>query len=193
LYFTVFEKSEISVCFPGTPAGMSRSMRTVIVSLASMVLGLVAPGSVSADYHGGVVGFAPPVIAPGLVQPPPRIGILGDLCAENGWYGDGICDADCPRPDPDCDPVGPPPEPPGQPDDFCAAEGWYGDGVCDEDCPLPDSDCAGEPPGDPDGPPEDFCAQEGWYGDGICDEDCPRHDPDCGGPPVFDDPLPEDP
>jgi len=25
-----------------------------------------------------------------------------DICEEQGWYGDGICDVDCPKPDPDC-------------------------------------------------------------------------------------------
>jgi hypothetical protein len=25
-----------------------------------------------------------------------------DVCDESGWYGDGICDTFCPRPDPDC-------------------------------------------------------------------------------------------
>ncbi len=77
-----------------------------------------------------------------------------DLCAVNGWYGDGFCD-ECPSPDPDCEA------------DFCAANGWYGDGICDE-CPEPDPDCE-----------TDFCAANGWYGDGVCDDGCPQADPDC--------------
>ena len=33
------------------------------------------------------------------------IGMLetADWCAQEGWYGDGICDASCVQPDPDCD------------------------------------------------------------------------------------------
>lgn len=26
----------------------------------------------------------------------------GDICEALGWYGDGWCDLDCERPDPDC-------------------------------------------------------------------------------------------
>ena len=59
--------------------------------------------------------------------------IGGDICAENGWYGDGICDSGCPQPDPDCY-VGT--------SDWCADNGYYGDGICD-DCPQPDPDCYG--------------------------------------------------
>jgi len=60
-----------------------------------------------------------------------------DLCQQNGWYGDGWCDADCPNPDPDCNSAGNGDDG----TDFCAAEGWYGDGICDEGCPNPDPDC----------------------------------------------------
>ena len=57
-----------------------------------------------------------------------------DICAVNGWYGDGICDSDCPYPDPDCE---------GYEGDWCEENGWYGDGICDSDCPYPDPDCEG--------------------------------------------------
>jgi len=96
----------------------------------------------------------------------------GDFCAQAGWYGDGVCDPDCPLPDPDCE---------GYEDDyegdFCEAYGWYGDGVCDPDCPLPDPDCEGYE----DDYEGDFCEEYGWYGDGTCDSDCPLPDPDCTG------------
>jgi YD repeat-containing protein len=36
--------------------------------------------------------------APPVNDPP----VEGDLCAEYGWYGDGVCDSDCAMPDPDC-------------------------------------------------------------------------------------------
>ncbi len=111
----------------------------------------------------------------------------GDFCEQEGWYGDGICDADCPKPDSDCAQGG---EQTGGDDtgangeDFCEQEGWYGDGICDADCPKPDSDCSeggdDEPvdqePTDDDG---DLCEEEGWYGDGICDAGCPKPDSDC--------------
>jgi len=77
-----------------------------------------------------------------------------DVCEVNDWYADGVCDADCRYPDPDCD-------------DACALNGWYMDGVCDTDCAQPDPDC------------EDSCALNGYYGDGVCDPDCPLQDPDC--------------
>ncbi|MFQ5490004.1 MAG: hypothetical protein ACE5GE_04715 [Phycisphaerae bacterium] len=90
-----------------------------------------------------------------------------DLCAEFGYYGDGICDTDCPEPDPDC----------ALDFDWCAEQGWYGDGFCDEDCPEPDPDCEDM---------YDFCAEAGLYGDGFCDHDCPRPDPDCQRDGVVD-------
>ena len=101
----------------------------------------------------------------------------GDFCEEEGWYGDGVCDEDCARPDPDCDGTGDP----GDGGDFCEEEGWYGEGVCDEDCARRDPDCddvAGGDDGDDGG---DICEEEGLYRDGICDEDCARPDPDCDG------------
>lgn len=71
-----------------------------------------------------------------------------DWCQMWGWYGDGVCDVDCPQPDPDCGGAG------GDWDDdsgsgggwdYCEMEGWYGDGVCDSDCPQPDPDCQDGP------------------------------------------------
>lgn len=113
-----------------------------------------------------------------------------DECELNGWYGDGICDGFCPRPDEDCDDFF----------DDCAVNGYYGDGICDQYCPQPDPDCEGAfvdvcaeqgyygdgtcdlwciyP--DPDCGTYDICATNGWYGDGICDF-CPQPDPDCEG------------
>jgi hypothetical protein len=84
-----------------------------------------------------------------------------DLCEKWGWYGDGVCDLECPRTDPDCEGT----------EDWCEELGWYGDGVCDEECPAPDPDCE----------EGDLCAELGFYGDGVCDEDCPFPDPDCEG------------
>jgi len=90
---------------------------------------------------------------------------VSDICEQNGWYNDAVCDDFCPLPDPDCDAV----------IDICAANGWYGDGECDTFCPLFDElDCTIV---------TDMCAELGWYGDGICDE-CPEPDPDCSGGPV---------
>ncbi len=67
-----------------------------------------------------------------------------DHCEANGWYGDGVCDPDCPKTDSDCDDTAQtssdmPAEP--SDGDFCEEQGWYGDGPCDLDCPKPDSDC----------------------------------------------------
>jgi hypothetical protein len=53
-----------------------------------------------------------------------------DVCAEFGWYGDGVCDPFCPRTDSDCGS-----------DDPCEDRGWYGDGICDLICTQPDPDC----------------------------------------------------
>lgn len=47
----------------------------------------------------GEGGEQPPDQVPPDQQPPG--GGEGDICQEQGWYGDGICD-DCPQPDPDC-------------------------------------------------------------------------------------------
>jgi secreted trypsin-like serine protease len=101
-----------------------------------------------------------------------------DFCAENGWYGDNICDLGCLLPDPDCDNTETPVEPPAT-EDFCADNGWYGDNICDLGCLLPDPDCDNtETPVEPPAT-EDFCADNGWYGDDICDLGCLLPDPDC--------------
>ncbi len=60
-----------------------------------------------------------------------------DVCAINGWYGDGWCDEDCLAPDPDCDAGLPVYE---ESVDWCEVNSWYGDGYCDE-CPYADPDC----------------------------------------------------
>ena len=110
-----------------------------------------------------------------------------DFCDDLGWYGDGVCDDFCPRPDPDCrgidwcaefgyyddgvcDPDCPRPDPDCKDFDWCEGLGWYGDGECDFECPRPDPDCN-----------FDWCEAEGFYNDGWCDPDCPRPDPDCEG------------
>ncbi len=144
--------------------------------------------------------------APDGQVPPGQDPQAGDVCAQEGRYGNGVCDKECAQPDPDC---GADPNTPQQPDgqqppggqqppqqgDICEQEGWYGDGVCDQDCAQPDPDCGADPntPQQPDGqqppggqqPPQqgDICAEEGWYGDGVCDRDCAQPDPDCGADP----------
>lgn len=85
-----------------------------------------------------------------------------DVCAVNGYYGDGICDEFCARADEDCG---------NGFFDFCEINGFYGDGICDPFCLFADDDCNGGF--------DDFCAVDGFYGDGICDLFCPVHDPDC--------------
>lgn len=69
-----------------------------------------------------------------------------DICAEEGWYDDGICDVGCASPDPDCGADAEPSdaEPPAEPADVCEVEGWYADGICDLGCAHPDPDCGGE-------------------------------------------------
>ncbi|MFH0770427.1 MAG: hypothetical protein V1926_03545 [Candidatus Peregrinibacteria bacterium] len=118
----------------------------------------------------------------------PPIPVLADVtlaaadpCAEDDLYGDGVCDEDCAKPDPDC----------AADEDPCETEGWYGDGTCDDDCLKPDPDCeseealgtAGPEDGETDeaGVKDDECLTEGWYNDGVCDEDCLDPDPDCEG------------
>ncbi|MFT7622723.1 MAG: hypothetical protein ACI9WU_001898, partial [Myxococcota bacterium] len=86
----------------------------------------------------------------------------GDVCEAEGWYGDGICDSDCPKPDSDCADGGGSGEG-GQWDgagDFCEEMGWYGDGICDEDCDKPDSDCGDNGELDPSEDPSEEPAEE---------------------------------
>lgn len=54
-----------------------------------------------------------------------------DYCAANDYYGDGMCDRRCPRPDPDCAAEEIPP-------DVCLETYRYADGWCDAACtPIP--------------------------------------------------------
>jgi hypothetical protein len=112
-------------------------------------------------------------------------GGTGDICADNGWYGDGTCDTTCPQPDPDCEGGTNGGGNGGDTGDLCQDLGWYGDGICDDFCPNPDPDCTGGGGGgggsNNNGGTSDFCEEYGWYGDGFCDSDCPQPDPDCGG------------
>jgi V8-like Glu-specific endopeptidase len=57
-----------------------------------------------------------------------------DPCEERGWYDDGVCDAKCPQPDPDCTRGS---EVAGD----CDADGLADDGVCDPNCASLDPDC----------------------------------------------------
>ena len=118
-------------------------------------------------------------------------GQTGDVCELNGWYGDGICDTDCGKPDSDCEGLDMSEAPNPQDDeDYCAANGWYGDGICDVGCPqedtvdcegfdldldsdLEDSGQSGLDAGD-EYPSDDF----GQSGDEDCDD---GHDDDWGG------------
>ena len=88
---------------------------------------------------------------PTPIPPPP----VGDFCQINGLYGDGVCDSNCPQPDPDCTQ---------SPTPSCQS-----DNICVSNCLQPDPDC----------PVLDFCEIEGYYGDDLCDTDCPNIDPDC--------------
>ena len=85
-----------------------------------------------------------------------------DFCEEAGWYGDGICDHDCPRPDEDCE------------------DASMGDDMVDEsDIDDAQSEIDDADIGDDASTKDDACAEEGLYGDGTCDPDCPRPDEDC--------------
>ncbi len=73
-------------------------------------------------------------------------GPVTDFCAEEGWYGDGICDEGCLNPDPDCASSTSGNDGSGGSggtsiSDYCEDQGWYGDGGCDMDCPKPYPDC----------------------------------------------------
>lgn len=98
-----------------------------------------------------------------------------DVCEENGWYSDDVCDQFCANPDPDC--ADPAAETPGTDTDVCQTNGWYGDDVCDTFCPSPDPDCAAATT--PGTPASDVCETNGWYDDGTCDTFCENPDPDC--------------
>ena len=72
----------------------------------------------------------------------------GDICEQEGYYNDGICDDFCAKPDPDCgaqqssDSYG---NQEGGHNagngDVCELEGYYNDGVCDTFCDYYDPDC----------------------------------------------------
>jgi len=128
-----------------------------------------------------------------------------DWCEREGRYDNGVCDADCPKPDPDCeaDPVECSDNDDCDADEVCSAgqcvsppTGPACDTVADcEDgdrCTL-DSCVSGScwrgyiscGPGETCDPStgqceaEDWCEGQGKYGDGVCDPDCPKPDPDC--------------
>jgi len=108
----------------------------------------------------------------------------GDPCAENGWYGDEVCDTFCAGKDTDCVPNGEDPT-------VCAAFSEVSDGVCsrpeDDACRFQDPDCSqsgGGVPADPGNPDEPVgCALILELSDGVClrpDIDpCRNQDPDC--------------
>lgn len=112
--------------------------------------------------------------------------VCQDICAINGWYGDGeYCDT-CLTPDPDCEDSDSGAS--STEDDLCMDNDKYGDGTCDGDCPYPDPDCKAlelqevcDAIGNT-GICDDRCMIQHWYGDGgVCDEGCAFYDPDCGG------------
>jgi hypothetical protein len=92
----------------------------------------------------------------------------GDLCQQQGLYGDGRCDS-CLQLDPDCQREGS--------TDFCESQGLYNNGTCNR-CPKPDPDCD-DTTTNRGTESNDVCLQLGVYGNGTCDAQCPRPDPDC--------------
>jgi len=119
----------------------------------------------------------------------------GDPCAENEWYGDGVCDSFCAKADTDCvqpDPGG------GGGDEpvYCAAFSETLDGVCsrpdDDPCRFQDPDCTGDQPVVPDPDDPVACAAISEVSDGVCkrpdDDPCRFQDPDCIEPIPVDPP-----
>lgn len=113
----------------------------------------------------------------------------GDACAENAWYGDGVCDSFCAQADTDCVPPDPGDDPV-----VCALFLEESDAVCsrpaDDPCRYQDPDCSEPPAGtDPDDPVA--CAAISEIPDGVCSrpetDPCRSQDPDCvdsgGGTP----------
>ncbi len=101
-----------------------------------------------------------------------------DVCAENGWYGDGVCDSFCADNDTDCAVVGEP--------ILCAEFIELEDGVCSrqpsDPCIFQDPDCNLSTPGDPGD--DTACALIAELPNGTCnrspDDPCAFQDPDCG-------------
>ena len=116
---------------------------------------------------------------------------MGDPCAANGWYGDGVCDSFCSgtgdATDTDCVP----PEPGGSEPVVCAQFLESSDLECtrssDDPCLFQDPDC--DYPGDPEEPVA--CALIEEVANGVCsrldNDPCKFQDPDCDGSIV---PLP---
>ena len=118
-----------------------------------------------------------------------------DECEQSNFYGDGMCDTSCPRPDPDCRDQSNPDSGEGSQNDDgqssndeCEDLGYYGDGVCDHFCGQPDPDCNNQQgqtedqqgqSNESESDLNDECEQNNYYGDGFCDFFCERPDPDC--------------
>lgn len=67
-----------------------------------------------------------------------------DQCVVDGDYSDGVCDAGCPLPDPDCaDSAARTVVATRATGDVCETQGWYRDDVCDLLCQRPDPACDG--------------------------------------------------
>ncbi len=106
-----------------------------------------------------------------------------DVCADRGWYGDGVCDSFCAALDSDCSVRRP------QPDAIvCAQFIEAADGICGRDaqdpCRFQDPDCAVSiPPTRPDPEQRVACAAISENSDGTCGRDrsdpCSFQDPDC--------------
>lgn len=107
----------------------------------------------------------------------------GDVCGQNRWYGDGVCDTFCQDADvADCGV--------GCGGVVCALFIEESNGYCsrkdDDPCISQDPDCAGSVPPDPAPYPGDdpvACAAIAEISDGVCKRDpadpCRFQDPDC--------------
>lgn len=118
----------------------------------------------------------------------------GDVCATNGWYGDGECDTFCQDADTTDCVVDPDPGP------VCAAFIELSDGVCSR--PI-DDPCRGQDPDCTDVPPQcEGIPLIAYPSDGVCDPADPCStdwDPDCSVEPdpphcgyLIEGPLPRD-
>jgi hypothetical protein len=107
----------------------------------------------------------------------------GDACAENEWYGDGVCDSFCAEADTDCVPG----NPGGDDPIVCALFVEESDGACrrpgDDPCRFQDPDCEADDPVEPDPDEPVACAAISEVADGVCsrpeDDPCRTQDPDC--------------